>query len=270
MSTSLDRERFSHGDWATSWILGPPRRLLRPQLLAPLGSICQARGRERERVRDRAGESQRLRQPGKEAASRPTPRRGDGAGSAQQDGAASYLEAAENEVLLRGEEEVHLRGAGGIVMGRVSQEHGPSHFQSPRSILEQEPHRQGGPQVNHGRRKQEQPGRTGRSAAAPPAPSPPAQQPPRRAGTWAPAETRRSWTPRSAPRGAAWLQDQERSDPSVCLLLSGRPPARSRVDSGPCSSPGPAKAGKPRDNQELQLAPGPVLGAGGHPGHLGH
>lgn len=69
-----------------------------------------------------------------------------------------YLEAAENEVLLRGEEEVHLRGAGGIVMGRVSQEHEPSHFLSPRSILELEPHRQGGPQVNHGRRKQEQPG----------------------------------------------------------------------------------------------------------------
>lgn len=56
-------------------------------------------------------------------------------------------------------------------MGRVSQEHGPSHFLSTRSILELEPHGQGGPQVNHGRRKQEQPGENRQVSSGPTAPS---------------------------------------------------------------------------------------------------
>lgn len=46
--------------------------------------------------------------------------------------------------------------------------------------------------------------------------------------------------PQEEPHG--W-KTQEGSDPLVCLLLSGQPWAWSRVDSGPCSSPGPAKLG---------------------------
>lgn len=57
MSVFLDREFFSHGDLATSWTSGPPRRRWRPQFSAPLGEIYQER--EREQVRDRAeGKSQ--------------------------------------------------------------------------------------------------------------------------------------------------------------------------------------------------------------------
>lgn len=41
MSTSFNRVLFSHGDWATSWTWGPPRRLWRPQLSAPFGDVCQ-------------------------------------------------------------------------------------------------------------------------------------------------------------------------------------------------------------------------------------
>lgn len=45
------------------------------------------------------------------------------------------------------------------------------------------------------------------------------------------------------PQRSLMAGGPQRSDPSVCLLLSGQSRAWSRVDSGPCSSPGPAKPG---------------------------
>lgn len=60
--------------------------------------------------------------------------------------------------------------------------------------------------------------------------------------TWASAETRRrSKMPRSAPRGASWLEDLRGSDPPAPFWLTQG--LEQSFDSEPCSSPGPDKPG---------------------------
>lgn len=97
-------------------------------------------------------------------------------------------------------------------------------------------------------------------SAACPAPAP--QHPASR--TWASAETRqRNWTPRSAPRGASWLEEPRWIRRVYLSAPFWSASGLERSCLWTLLLPRPREAGKARDSQEMQLAPGPVLGVGG-------